>query len=165
MATWSGTKAANLTQLATELGGNPTLKMKGNWGAGEAKLITTQSVTQVALDAALSAHVADFTGMGRRRPRNLRLIVADLDALSSQQKANVWNYVNGGSPVRWKLSNQGEVWNCLRLSESGALNAAQQTTMRIMAIALYVRNESPNFLVANAAVDATINVPGDEVEA
>lgn len=102
-----------------------------------------------------------------RRPRDLRLIVVDLDALTAQQKGNVWAYINGAGPdgvVRWKKSNQGEVWICLRLSELVA--DPLRTQMRLTAVALYCRNEDPAFLVNPSWWPAdgspVPNVPGDE---
>jgi hypothetical protein len=95
-----------------------------------------------------------------RVPRDLRLIVNDLDALSNPNKLAIWNFINGGTPPRWTLSNQGEVWAILRLSESGALSSTVQTLMRLTAVAMYCRNEDPFFLV-NPSFATTVNVPGD----
>lgn len=48
---------------------------------------------------------------------------------------------------------------CLRLSE--LVTDPLRTQMRLTAVALYVRNENPTYLV-NPAFAATVNVPGDE---
>lgn len=60
MATWQGTKAINPSQLSLELGG-ASLLVTGDWPEGRQKTVTTQGVTQSALDAAILAHVADFS--------------------------------------------------------------------------------------------------------
>lgn len=97
-----------------------------------------------------------------RRPRDLKDIVADLDALTVQQKGSIWTYISGGTPVRWKQSNRGDVWTCLRISENFvSLTAGEKTALRIQAVAIYVREEFPDFLI-NPSFDPTINVPGWE---
>lgn len=56
MATVTTDRPVNLYQLGLELGGSPAWRMVDD---GETRTVSTDSVTQEALEAALAAHVAD----------------------------------------------------------------------------------------------------------
>jgi hypothetical protein len=128
---------------------------------------------KVRLDMAAGATAPQITAtvaavlaatLSDRRPRKLKSIVDDLDALTGTQKTNIWNYINGtvnGYP-RWALSDQASVWICMRIS--GGFAEPTRTLCRILGVAEYIRNEDPNFLVLNPNIvdGLSINVPGDE---
>lgn len=97
----------------------------------------------------------------KRRARLLRLVLADLNALSAAQKTNIWNDFISGTPSKWQMDagpRSTDVFTAALIGTHASGGLQQQ--MRLLAVAAYVL-DNPAYLV-NPAFDATINVPGDE---
>lgn len=97
MAEKTTTKRINLYQLSQQIGGSPSLRMRGTGDSTDPKTITSSS-TQAALDAAIAAHTADFNVIAPAGPAvvNQAAVVAaigqaiiDMDAVVTRMNALV----------------------------------------------------------------------------
>lgn len=118
--------------------------------------------TQQQLDTA-AAIAADPYWKYARRQRSLWDIAGDLNALTAQQKTNVWNDLSAGTPARYKLdvgTNAGAISVLDLILAVSGLTGANLTNARLRLAACYVQ-DNPAYL-KTPGFDGTINVLGDE---
>lgn len=102
---------------------------------------------------------------GKRKPRSLWDIRADLVLLTLSQKGAIWSDLNSGSPPKWTQDfgpEDGALSAHQLLGASLTLPAADVLESKIRVAMLYVR-DNPTYLVNQTfgGTVAAINVPGD----
>ncbi len=99
-----------------------------------------------------------------RKPRRGYAIYADLMALTTLQKTNVWTDLSSGTPKKYLLDTGANTAAIAALdwavTDAGATGAAL-TAAKLRIAAAYVQ-DNPAYLV-NPSFDLSINVAGDQL--
>ncbi len=154
------------SQLAAEVAAAGLPAPSGVYGSGFAGPGTLATSILVGFAAALTAGqqatlgtvVAAHVPAKARVPRLFLDVLTDLNALTNQQKKNITDYLFGARPAKWEKSAgpHQPAMNIL-VASNNSLTPAQQ-----MVVAAAHCIDNPAVFVNNPAVDATVNVSGDQ---